>query len=239
MQAFPPRQHLASRRCQNGRVQKRKRDLEIEHLRALSTEFRINGSLLENVETFRYTAEDWPCVSHKIQQARRCWGHFSVLLRHKGANPRVCGLLYKAVVMSTLLYASKTWMITKPLLRALEGFHNRITRCIAKLQPRYHQVSDSWEYPDIELAQQRAGIYWVQHYLERRRCYLVRHARDLPLLLDCVAADIGGATLSWAMGPLKHLATALTPLRWVVYNSSNLSRERGREVRAMGRPLVH
>ena len=45
--------------------------------------------------------------------------------------------------------------------------------------------------------------------------------------LALLGADIGRATLSWAMGPLKHLATALTPLGWVVYNSSNLSRGHG------------
>ena len=104
----------------------------MEQLRTLSTEFRLNGTLVENVETFRYlgrivaaTAEDWPCISHNIYKARMAWGCFSVLLcREGGANPRVCGLFYKAVVMSTLLYASKTWVISKPILCTLEGFHN-------------------------------------------------------------------------------------------------------------------
>ena len=90
MQAYPTQQHLRSRRCQNGRVRKRKRDLEVEHLRSLNTELRVNGTLLENVETFRYlgrivsaTAEDWPAVSHNLRQARKRWGRFSTLLRRE------------------------------------------------------------------------------------------------------------------------------------------------------------
>ena len=101
------------------------------------------------------------------------------MLRHEGANPRVCGLFYKAVVMSTLLYASETWVISKPIERALEGFHNRITRSIAKLPIRYHPHLDTWEYPPIALAQERAGIFSLQHYLKRRRRYLERHAKLL------------------------------------------------------------
>ena len=50
--------------------------------------------------------------------------------------------------------------------------------------------SDTWEYPPTALAQERAGIFSFQHYLKKRRCYLERHARDLPLLLDCVALDV-------------------------------------------------
>ena len=196
VQAHPSRQHFNSRRCQSGRARKRKRELEIEHLRALSTEFRIDDTLLENVETFRYlgrivsaTTEDWPSVSDNLRKARKSWGRFSTLLRREGASPRVCGLFYKAVVLSTLLYACETWVITKPILRALEGFHNRITRCIARLSPRYHAEQDAWEYLDIELARSRAGVYPLQRYLERRRRYLDRYARDRPLLLDCVAMD--------------------------------------------------
>ena len=111
------------------------------------------------------------------------------MLRREGANPRVCGLFYKAVVLSSLLYASETWLITQPILRALEGFHNQITQSIAKMSFCYLPDADTWVRPPIELARERAGIYPVQRYLNRRHGYLVRHARNLPLLWDCVALE--------------------------------------------------
>ena len=38
--------------------------------------------------------------------------------------------VYCAVVMSTLLYGSETWVVKSPSMRRLEGFHNRCIRAI-------------------------------------------------------------------------------------------------------------
>ena len=134
--------------------------------------------------------KDWPAVSRNLRNARKKWGQFSSLLKREGASSRVSGLFYKAVVMSTLLYSCETWVITQPILRALEGFHHRIVRSISKMSIRYIPDRDYWERPSIEAALSRAGCYPIQHYVDRRRQYLVRYAKDLPLLQECLA--IGG-----------------------------------------------
>jgi len=194
MQVNATNSHLNSKRCQNGRARKRKRELEIDHLRALeAATFTVDGIRLENVETFVYlgrviaaTTTDWPAVHRNIRAARKRWARFSTLLRREGANPRISGLFYKAVVLSTLLYACETWVISAPILRSLEGFHHRAARGIARLTIRYIPDEDRWEYPPTSVALDRAGLHPIQTYLDRRRRYLLQYAKDRPLVQECL-----------------------------------------------------
>jgi len=209
--------HRESRRCQLGRVRKRKRELEIGQLRALeSTAFKVADSVLENVETFLYlgrvvtaTTQDWPAVARNITRARKRWGRFSMLLRREGASPRVSGLFYKAVVMSALLYACETWVISKPILKALEGFHHRAARGIARMPFRYFPDEDRWERPPVANVLERAGLHSMDTYLSRRRRYLERYAATLPLIDQCRAlsqAGLGGSKRKlWWMETSVHV----------------------------------
>ena len=204
MQVLVTDAHRNSKRCRRGRMRKRKRELEIGQLQALeSTTFKVADSILENVETFLYlgrvvsaTADDWPAVSRNLTKARQCWSRFSTLLRREGANPRVSGMFYKAVVMSKLLYACETWVITKPILRALESFHHRVARGICRMPFRYHADEDRWERPPMADVLARAGLHPIQTYLDRRRRYLEAYARSVPLLDQCRAlsqtSNLGG-----------------------------------------------
>jgi hypothetical protein len=208
--------HRASKRCQVGRLRKRKRELEIGQLSALeSTTFKVAESTLENVETFVYlgrvissTTEDWPAVVRNLSNARKSWSRFSTLLRREGASPRVSGLFYKAVVMSRLLYASETWVITKPILSALEGFHHRVARGICRMPFRYFPEEDRWERPPVADVLERAGLHTIEHYLSKRRQYLERYAATVPLLDRCRAlrqtSNLGGSGRKfwWSGSPL-------------------------------------
>ena len=105
-----------------------------------TTWFEVANSRLKSIETFLYlgrvitaTADNWPAVSRIMSNARKHWARFATLLWREGANPRVSGLFYKAVCMSALLYALETWVISKPILHALEGFHHRAARGLARL----------------------------------------------------------------------------------------------------------
>ena len=206
MQVSATQSHLNSKRCQKGKARKRKRELEIGQLMALeSTTFKIADTELENVETFLYlgrtvaaTATDWPAVTRNFSNARKRWSRFSTLLRREGASPRVSGLFYKAVVMSTLLYACETWVISKPILSALEGFHHRIARSISRMPFRYFPDGDRWERPPVADVLERAGLHPVQKYLDRRRQYLLQYASNTPLIDQCratsQASNVGGST---------------------------------------------
>ena len=52
------------------------------------------------------------------------------VLEKMGPMVRACGMMYKAVVQSVLLYVSEIWVVTGAMLRVLEEFHQRMTRRI-------------------------------------------------------------------------------------------------------------
>lgn len=94
----------------------------------------------------------------------------------------------------------ETWVITKPTLRALEGFHHRVARGLARLPIRYLADEERWEYPATEAVLEKADLFPIEQYLNRRRQYILRYATTNPLIDECSAlcasAVIGRSHLS-------------------------------------------
>ena len=93
-------------------------------------EFTAYGEPLEQVDVFKYLGRllamddnDMQAVRHNLRKARGVWKRISVLLRRENLPPRVCGMFYKAVVQSVLLYGSETWTLSASSMKCLEGFH--------------------------------------------------------------------------------------------------------------------
>ena len=60
--------------------------------------FKYLGRVLTTSE------DDWPAVVNNIRNARRNWAWFSRFSGQEGANTRISGTLYKAVIQGTLLF---------------------------------------------------------------------------------------------------------------------------------------
>ena len=70
-------------------------------------------------------------------KARKTWARLRNVLRGEFADPKTCGMLYKAVIQQILLYGCETWVITKAMYRMLKGFHMRAAYRMAKInKPR-------------------------------------------------------------------------------------------------------
>ena len=87
--------------------------------KALEDRFTAYGQELEQVDMFKYLGRllamddnDMPAVQANLKKARGVWSRLSKLLRGETTNPRVCGMFYKAVVQSVLLYGSETWVVS-------------------------------------------------------------------------------------------------------------------------------
>ena len=72
---------------------------------SLGRAFHSYGSPLENVTAFKYLVrvmtagdDDWPEVAGNLQKARKSWGQMSQILIREGADPKVSGHFFKAVV---------------------------------------------------------------------------------------------------------------------------------------------
>ncbi|EJK68610.1 hypothetical protein THAOC_10191, partial [Thalassiosira oceanica] len=119
-----------SKLCREGAERKAQYAAAAANAHALEVEFTAYGETLERVEVFKYLGRlmamdgnDMHAVRHNLKKARGVWKRFSVLFHRENLPPRVCGMFYKAVIQSVLLYGSETWSLSDSSMSRLEGFH--------------------------------------------------------------------------------------------------------------------
>ena len=98
--------------------------------------------------------------------------------------------------MSVLLYGSETWVITKPLLKTLDGFHHRIMRGISKQHFRYYPDDDRWERSPLEATMRIAGLYSMTRYITRCHEYILKFVSPRPLAAECLDLDAGDGAVN-------------------------------------------
>ena len=90
-----------------GAEQKRRRLAEAETRESLERTFEAYGEPIQNVSEFRYLGRvlaaadnDLLAVVGNLGKARKSWGRLSRILIREGADPKVSGTFYKAVIQS-------------------------------------------------------------------------------------------------------------------------------------------
>ena len=98
---------------------------------------------LENVAAFEYLGrvlmagyDDWTAVVGKLSKARKSWGRLSRILIREGADPKVSGHFFKAVLQAVLLFGAETWVLTPRMERALDSFKHRVAQRLTRKQLR-------------------------------------------------------------------------------------------------------
>lgn len=159
---------------------------------ALDTEFSALGSTLGKVRSFRYLGRvlterdsDWAALHRNLAKARQRWARISPILRREGANAKVSGYFYKAVVQSVLLFGSETWVWTQQMRLTLQGFHHRVARRLTGRVAR--RQNGVWTLPPIEEALEAASLHPIEEYITRRRDHLLAHVRTRPIYAICQA----------------------------------------------------
>ena len=66
--------------------------------------------------------DDWLAVVGNLGKARKSWGRLYRILSWEGADPKVSGHFYKAVVQAVVLFGVETWVLTPRMERALDSF---------------------------------------------------------------------------------------------------------------------
>lgn len=186
------RGHLTSQLCtQLHHQRERARRLRAAQEAQSSTVFSALGVELEAVHEFRYLGRvlsdedsDWPALQRNLTRARQRWAMISRLLAREGANPKVSGYFYKAVVQSVLLYGSETWVWSQRMRSALQGFHNKVARRLTGLRPRLHE--GAWTVPPIAEALEASGLHPIEEYITRRRETLKAQVVGRPIYQICM-----------------------------------------------------
>ena len=113
------RRHHATALCRKGAERKRRR-VEEDKLRD-STERDLDayGKPIETVNKFKYLGQvitagddDWSAVAENLLKARKSWGRLTEILSREGAEKRVLGNFFRAVVQQVLLFGVETWVLT-------------------------------------------------------------------------------------------------------------------------------
>ena len=169
-----------------------KRHVLADARRVREVVFTVNGEPLKGVSLLKYLGRpisslesDWPAVYYNLKKTRKRWAWVSRVLTQEGADSRVCGMFYKAVVQSILLYGCKTWFITSQVLSVLEGFHHRMARCLSGKRPYYLPREDQWAYPPIAEVLEGASLYPIKRYISVRQNTLVENIATRPILDLC------------------------------------------------------
>ena len=118
----------------------------------MERDFDAYGYPLENVTAFKYLGrvmtegyDDWPSVVGNLQGERKSWERLSQILIREGADPKVSGICFKAVMQAVLLFRAETWVLTPMMERALCSFQHRVVRHLTRRHPR-KRGDGIWEY---------------------------------------------------------------------------------------------
>ena len=79
---------------------------------------------------------DWTEVTSNLQKARKSLGWMSWISIREGANLKVSGHFFKAVVQAVLMLGAETWVLTPRMERALSSFQHRVVRRITGRKPK-------------------------------------------------------------------------------------------------------
>jgi hypothetical protein len=88
------------------------------------------------------------------------------------------GNFYKAVVQSTMLYASETWQPTALDIQPLHVFHHKVARHITNRHIRKYPNSEVWFYPNMDIVMEEANLGPITEYIQKRKCTLLQWTQN-------------------------------------------------------------
>ena len=109
----------------------------------------INGKPIKSVDNFKYLGSIMsrdcsmePELSARIAKANSAFNKLDKRLWSKsGIRLETKVMVYRAVVLSTLLYGSEAWTLNAKQIRRLERFHQKCLRIICRIK-WYHKIPD-------------------------------------------------------------------------------------------------
>ena len=135
----------------------------------------LGGEILENVDKFSYLGSHVSSninIDDEVQYRIRCASTaFGKLRKRVFDNHNLKSetkiLVYRAVVVPTLLYASETWTTYKRHIKALDKFHQRCLRKILKINWTEHrtnvEVLEESGCTSIEALIAKSQLRWAGH----------------------------------------------------------------------------
>ena len=131
--------------------------------------------------------DNWPVVAVNLSKAQKSWGCLSRILFWEGADARVSGIFFKAVVQAVLLFGAETWVLTPMMERDLDSFHNGDACRITGRQPRIGG-DGSYAQPPLKEAMREAGFEGIRQPITRRQNTVAQYIAMRTILDLCERA---------------------------------------------------
>ena len=108
----------------------------------------------------------------------------SRILIREGADPKVSGHLFKALVQTMLLFGAETWVLTPRMERALSNFQHRFSQRLSVRHLR-RQKGGSWYYPLLEAEMSEGGFEDIGTYVTWRQNTVAQYIATQPIMDLC------------------------------------------------------
>ena len=96
--------------------------------------------------------------------------------------------MYREVAQLMLLYVRKSLVVTREMLKILEGLHHRAARRIMGLTEKRGVVRESY-YPLVRESMEVAGIHPIVLYIRRRQANIVKRVACHPIYELCTEVE--------------------------------------------------
>ena len=109
------------------------------------------------------------------------------IINREGADAKVSGNFFKAVMQAVLLFRAETWVLTPRIERALESFQHGAVRRITGRQP-WRMGDGCWKYPPIKDSTREAGFKGIRKAITRRQNTVAQYITTRPIMYLCERA---------------------------------------------------
>jgi len=130
---------------------------------------------------------DWLVLQRNLVKARKCWAMISRFLGREGAAPCISGYFHKAAILVVALCGSESWVWTKRMFEACQGFHHHVARRIAGTLPVW--VTGQWTCPPIAETLEVCGLSPLERHIARRWKTILTHVKRHPICTLCLQAE--------------------------------------------------
>ena len=97
-----------------------------------------------------------------------------------GVTVRAHEMIYKTVVQTVLLYGSRSWIVTKDMLKIMEGFHHQADQRIAGIS--YRKFAEGvWEGSLMEEDLEVSGLCPMKEYIQRWQAEITENITNQPI----------------------------------------------------------
>ena len=149
----------------------------------------VIGNEFENIEAFKYLGSyvslkhgDLQEVNCKLAECRQRFANFQNLWKSKQLSVHLKCNLYKALVLSAVLYSSETWTLSKLMERKLDSFHcgclRRILRVSYLEKATNDEIMSRSRMPQLSTMIMLKRIKWYGHIQIMEPGRLARSAFD-------------------------------------------------------------